>query len=161
MAISIEEYLTTVYEADHEYVDGQVLERNWGEFDHSRVQGALGALLYEHRELSGIYPLVALRIQISPTRIRVADVCAFLGKPAGQIPRDPPFICAEILSPQDRMLAMMDKVRDYLNFGVPYVWLVDPQTRKAWRCTPGAMIEVPELRTENPSMAVPLADLFD
>ena len=59
------------------------------------------------------------------------------------------------------MLAMMDKVRDYLNFGVPYVWLVDPQTRKAWRCTPGAMIEVPELRTENPSMAVPLADLFD
>jgi Uma2 family endonuclease len=50
---------------------------------------------------------------------------------------------------------------DYLNFGVPYVWLIDPESRKAFRCTPGATVEVTELRTENPTMVVPLAALFD
>jgi len=51
-------------------------------------------------------------------------------------------------------------VADYLQFGVRYVWMVDPKTRKAWRCTPGAMIEAQELRTENPAMVVPLEELF-
>jgi Uma2 family endonuclease len=50
---------------------------------------------------------------------------------------------------------------DYLNFGVPYVWLIDPESRKAWRCTPGAMLEVSELRTESPTMVVPLEALFE
>jgi Uma2 family endonuclease len=55
---------------------------------------------------------------------------------------------------------MNERVADYLQFGVPYVWIVDPKTRKAWRCTPGAMVEVRELRTGNPAMVVPLEDLF-
>jgi hypothetical protein len=41
------------------------------------------------------------------------------------------------------------------------VWILDPKTRKAFRCTPGAMVEVTELRTENPAMVVPLEALFD
>jgi Uma2 family endonuclease len=160
-AVTIQEYRSTVYEADCEYVDGEVLERNWGESDHSRLQTSVGAAFYNRRKEWGICALFALRIQVSPTRIRVPDVCVFLGQPEEQIPTIPPFICVEILSPEDRILSMFDKVADYLNFGVPYVWLLDPQTRKAWRCTPGAMLEVPELRTENPTMVVPIADLFD
>jgi len=41
------------------------------------------------------------------------------------------------------------------------VWVLDPKTRKAFRCTPGAIVEVTELRTENPAMVVPLEALFD
>jgi Uma2 family endonuclease len=161
MAVSIQEYLSTVYEADCEYVDGEVLERNWGESDHSLLQGAVGAYFYLRRKEWGICALFALRLRISATRIRVPDVCVFLGEPQEQIPSVPPFICIEVLSPEDRVLPLHDKIADYLNFGVPYVWLLDPQTRQAWRCTKGAMVEVSELRTENPTMVVPLADLFD
>jgi Uma2 family endonuclease len=160
MAIPIEEYLTTVYEADCEYVDGEVVERNWGDFAHSRLQGAVGAAFFA-REHLGVGTLIALRIRVSPTRIRVPDVCVFLGTLKQQIPERPPLLCIEVLSPEDRVLSIHEKVADYLNFGVPYIWLLDPHARKAWRCTGSGMTEVSELRTENPAMVVPIEELFD
>ena len=36
--ISVEEYLRTSYRPDCDYVDGEVQERNVGEFDHSSCQ---------------------------------------------------------------------------------------------------------------------------
>ena len=36
--ISVEEYLRTAYEPDCDYVDGEVIERNLGERDHSVLQ---------------------------------------------------------------------------------------------------------------------------
>ena len=38
IAISFDEYLRTSYEPDAEYADGQVLERNAGEYDHNLLQ---------------------------------------------------------------------------------------------------------------------------
>lgn len=160
-AVTTQEYLSTVYRPDCDFVDGEVQERNVGTFDHARLQGAVFAYFYNRRREWGICVVPEQRVQLSPTRFRVPDVCVVLGQPTGQIFRDPPFICVEILSPDDRVSRTNERLVDYLNFGVPYVWLLDPQTRKAWRCTPGAMVEVAELRTENPTMVVPLADLFE
>ena len=56
---------------------------------------------------------------------------------------------------------MCQRVEDYLVFGVPYVWILDPATRHAWRCISGGMQEVTELRTENPETLVPVCDLFE
>ena len=36
--ISLDEYLRSSYHPDCDYVDGEVQERNWGEFDHAAVQ---------------------------------------------------------------------------------------------------------------------------
>lgn len=160
-AATIEEYLSTSYRPDCDYVDGEVQERNLGEFDHARLQSAILAYFYARRKEWGICTVVEQRVQVSPTRFRVPDVCVVVGEPTSQIFREPPFVCIEILSPDDRLSRMNDRVNDYLQFGVPYVWILDPSTRKAWRCTPGAMVEVAELRTENPAMTVPLAELFD
>ena len=52
-------------------------------------------------------------------------------------------------------------MNDYLHLGVPYVFHLDPETRKAFRWTLEGMHEVAELRTENPEIVVPLAALFD
>lgn len=160
IGVSVQEYLSTSYRPDCDYVDGEVQERNVGEVDHSRLQLAIGAFFYNRRKQFGISAFTEQRVQISATRFRVPDVCVILGEPIEQILRQPPFVCIEILSPDDRVSRMNDRMLDYIQFGVPYVWLLDPQTRKAWRCTPGAMVEVDELRTENPSIVVPLADLF-
>jgi hypothetical protein len=43
--VSVEEYLPTVYETECEYADGELVERNMGESDHSGIQMALAALL--------------------------------------------------------------------------------------------------------------------
>jgi hypothetical protein len=33
--VSLDEYLSTVYDPDCEYVDGELIERNMGEIDHA------------------------------------------------------------------------------------------------------------------------------
>ena len=91
----------------------------------------------------------------------VPDVCVVLGDPTEQVLQTPPLICIEILSSGERLSDIQDRVEDYLNFGVRYVWILDPATRQTWRCTPGVTQEVTELRTENPETLVPVGDLFE
>lgn len=158
--VSVREYLSTSYRPDCDYVDGAVLERNLGEFDHARLQALLvGFFLSRERQLR-ICVVPEQRVQVAPTRFRIPDVCVVKGDPDEQIITHPPFICIEILSRDDRISEMNERVQDYLAFGVPYVWILDPKTRKAWHCTSGAMVEVSELRTENPAILVPLEELF-
>ena len=44
--VSVDEYLSTVYEHDCEYVDGVIEERDLGEFEHAYVQGLLVSLFF-------------------------------------------------------------------------------------------------------------------
>jgi Uma2 family endonuclease len=130
-----------------------VQERNWGENDHADLQSAIVVYLRLRRKEWGIYAVVEQRVQVSPTRFRVPDVCVMLGeRPKDQIFRTPPFMCIEILSPEDRLSRVQERMSDYLNFGVPYVWLFDPETRKAFRWTTDGMHEVQELRTGQPEI---------
>lgn len=159
--MSVQDYLSTAYRPDCDYVDGLVVERNLGEYDHSKLQGAVFAYFYFRRKQWGIHVVAGQRVQVSPTRFRVPDACVVVGEePKEQIFRTPPFICIEILSKDDRLSAMQERAGDFLRFGVPYVWILEPGTRKAFRCTLAGTFEVSELRTENPEIVVPLEAFF-
>ena len=161
--VSVDEYLHAAYDPDCDYVDGFVLDRNVGEKDHSKAQQEILVYLHERRNLWNIFVIQEQRVQVSPTRFRIPDVCVIVGpEPDEQIFTHPPFLCIEILSPEDRMSRMQVKIDDYLRFGVSYVWVVDPQTRKAWIYTPDVIREVRDgmLRTENPEIAVPLDEIL-
>jgi Uma2 family endonuclease len=84
-AVTIEEYLSTDYEPDCDYVDGEIQKRNLGEFDHARLQGAVFAYFYARRKEWGVCPVIEQRLQVSPTRFRVPDVCVMVGEAPGQI----------------------------------------------------------------------------
>ena len=160
--VSIQEYLSTSYDPDCEYVDGVIEERNLGENDHADLQTAIATCFRNHRKEWGVYAVVEQRVQVSPTRFRVPDVCVVAGgRPKEQIFRTPPLICIEILSPEDRLSRVQERMSDYLEFGVEHVWLLDPATRKAFRWTREGMHEVTELRTETPAIVIALADLFE
>jgi Uma2 family endonuclease len=160
--ISVQEYLSTAYSPDCDYVDGEVVERNLGEKDHSKSQGRLFAFLFERRRQWGIHVYPEQRVQVMPTRFRVPDICVIAGpEPDEQIFTSPPFICIEILSSADRWSQVQEKINDYLSFGVRYVWVIDPWLRKAFANTSGSMHEVPELRTEDPEIIVPLAAILE
>lgn len=160
--VSVHEYLTSAFSPDCDYVDGVIEERNLGERDHSRLQTAIAAYLYARRRKWGIHVFAEMRVQVSATRFRVPDVCVVAGpEPAEQIFRTPPFICIEILSPDDRIGRVQERIDDYLAFGIPYIWLLNPENRKAYRCTAEGMLEIKELRTENPAILVPLEALFE
>jgi len=52
------------------------------------------------------------------------------------------------------------KIDDCFKFGVPYVWVIDPETRRAWSYTKSGGTEILDgiLRTENPSLEIPLGE---
>lgn len=67
-----------------------------------------------------------------------------------------------VLSPEDRVGEMQERIDDYLRFGVRFVWLVDPYDRRAWIYTPDTIQRVQDglLRTANPELIVPLAEVL-
>ena len=161
--VPVEEYLRTTYDPDCEYVDGEVLERNLGERDHSDLQGELDHFFRTHRRTLKVFSFPEQRVQLSPKRFRVPDVCVYVGeKPPDQVFRTPPFICIEILSPEDRWERTQQKIDDYLKFGVPYVFVINPKDQRAWRYTQDGSTEIRDgvLRTQNPALEVPLAEIF-
>jgi len=161
--ISVNEYLASSYDPDCDYVDGEVLERNLGEYDHAKLQKKL-ILYFGNRESElDIHVVPEQRVQVSPTRFRVPEVCVVAGKePSEQIFTKPPVLCIEILSPHDTMTRMQERIDDYLNFGVPHVWLLDPRTKRAYDYTASGMYECKDgvLRMDNPKIAVPLSEIF-
>jgi len=161
--ISVEQYLRTSYRPDRDYVDGEVVERNLGELDHGWTQTAVAAYFFVRRKRWKITVVTELRVQVKPTRFRIPDICVVLCKTDEQILTKPPFLCIEILSPEDRMMRVKERVADYLEMGVPYIWVLDPKTKRAYVVTPDEgwrEVKTKVLRTENPALMVPLSEVF-
>jgi hypothetical protein len=70
--VTVQEYLAASFDPDRDYVDGELQERNLGEQPHSLTQTSLGAFLFNRRAQWGIRVLTEQRVQVSPTRFRVA-----------------------------------------------------------------------------------------
>ena len=161
--VSVDEYLHTDYSPDCDYVDGEIVERNVGEFEHANLQLEIGMYLRSSYRQSGLVVVVEQRVQVAPTRFRVPDVCVKAGGgPVEQIFHTPPLVAIEILSPEDRVTAMQKHVGDYLTFGIRYVWVIDPQERTAIVHTRTGSYQSQDLilRTENPEIVLPLPEIF-
>jgi Uma2 family endonuclease len=161
--ISVEDYLASSYEPDCDFVDGHIEERNVGELSHSIVQLRVGSYLLVQYGPMGAVVATECRIRVKPSRVRIPDICLFLGDPEERVPTKPPFICIEILSPEDRMSRVEVRINDYLAMGVPYVWVLDPETRQAFTATAAEglkEVKTGALRTENPVLELPLSEGF-
>lgn len=162
MSVTLSEYLTTSFRPDREFVDGCLLERNVGEWDHSRLQVLLSGYLGERERQRGILVALATRVRVAPNCVRVPDITVIVGLPPEiGIVTQPPFLCVEILSPNDRMAEMQERIEDYLAFGVRCVWLINPRNRWAWIHTAAGVHEVTNgvLTTTDPDIRVPLSEL--
>ncbi len=162
LAVSVEEYLHTMYRPDCDYVDGEVIERNVGEFSHSLIQRILMRILLDLERKHPIRVMPELRSRVSATRYRIPDLCVMLkSQKVEPILNSPPFLCIEILSPEDRMSRILERVKEFLAFGVPYVWVIDPESRTAYQYTPDEGRQAREhLSTTNPEITISLAEIF-
>lgn len=162
--VSVEEYLSTSYSPDREYIDGRIVERNLGERTHGRVQRRLIVYFHLRSKELGIEVIPEQRVQVSSTRFRIPDVTVVkTSQLQGEIFNNPPFLCIEILSKDDTVDYMQEKIDDYLNFGVPYVWIINQRLRKGYVATKAGMVEAESgiLTTSDPAIQVPVAELFD
>jgi Uma2 family endonuclease len=141
--ISVEEYLSTSYpDGDREYLDGLVVERNLGTPDHSALQKILIVHLGGFEKPLQIAVRPDCRTRIAETRYRVPDVLV-MKRPFRQSKRvllDAPLIIIEIVSPDDRVRATMQRFRDYQKLGVPHIIQMDPEDRTTFVFTNGGLI---------------------
>jgi Uma2 family endonuclease len=161
-AVPLSEYLTTSYRPDCDYLEGELLERNVGEWDHARLQMLLSRYLSNREKQLGILVVPEQRVQVKARRFRVPDITVLAGpRPAAGIITEPPFLCVEILSPSDRVIEMQERIGDYLDFGVRYVWLIDPKTGLTFVHTADGVLEVKNgiLSTKDPDIRVSLSEL--
>jgi Uma2 family endonuclease len=133
--VSLEEYLHTEYEPDCEYVDGVLEDRNVGQLDHGETQAAVAAFFVRLKSRMRIRVVTELRMQVSATRVRIPDVAIVQMEDREQVQQKPPLLCIEVLSPDDRPGRLAKVISDYLKFGVPVIWIIDPYNREAFVVT--------------------------
>ena len=160
--VSVEEYLHTSYKPDCDYVDGEVLERNLGELEHSGTQTEIGRYLLVRYPRLRWKVLTEQRVQVKATRFRIPDVCVLSeDAPREKIIRHPPILCIEILSPEDRLAPVTKRLNDYFQMGVPVCWIIDPIARLAWIATPGLLAEVTDGILRAGDLEMPLAEVLE
>ncbi|HWF09870.1 MAG TPA: Uma2 family endonuclease [Bryobacteraceae bacterium] len=131
--VSAEQYLRSNFEHDVEFVEGKLIQRPMPTWEHAAMQGFLIRELWAVCSTMGFFAVPEQRVQTRTRRFRVPDVCVVTAKPEGEPGRGivtlPPYFCIEILSPEDTAVETMEKVREYLQFGVEWVWVIDPVSR--------------------------------
>jgi len=122
----------------YELVDGQIRVSPAG-FRHGRICMLLATRLctfVEERRLGYVFDS-STGFRLPGGNVRLPDV-AFVAKGRladEQVPEGfgdlAPDLAVEVLSPSDRSRDILDKVGEYLQAGVPLVWVIDPTRRTA------------------------------
>jgi Uma2 family endonuclease len=161
--VSIQEYLATAYRPDRDYLDGELLERNLGELEHSLLQTAVATWFWARREAWKVLPLVEQRLQVAQVRFRVPDIAISRSEqPREAVITIPPLLVIEVLSKDDSLRSMRERVDDYLGFGVRHVWILDPASKRAYVCTSTAFQEPErgELEIPGTNIRLVLSEIF-
>ncbi len=128
--ITAEQYLRMTFEHDAEFVHGEIVERAMPDYIHGRLEFLIslvfGRLIQSHR----LYPCLEVRMKLAPDVYLIPDVAVFAEPPLQPVPDTPPLIAIEILSKDDRHSDLMQKLEEYLAWGVANIWVVDPITKR-------------------------------
>jgi Uma2 family endonuclease len=159
--ITLEQYLKTAYEPDAEYVDGEIEERNVGEYDHNAVQKAILLWFARHEKEWGIPAIHEQRTRLSLTKVRIPDVSIFSRSlPVEQVFTRPQLVAIEVLSPEDRQSKMQERIDDYRAFRIPNIWIIDPAKRIGWDCSDGNWTRCGQFSAVGTAIVLDLGALF-
>jgi Uma2 family endonuclease len=131
LQVSPGEYLSTSFEGtDREYVRGEIVERSMPVYVHGKLQGKLSHRFWQLPDSLQLFPCSETRMRLAPDLYRIPDVAVFAGEePTEPVPSHPPLVAIEIISPDDRYSELVEKLAEYGKWGVPNIWVVDPDRR--------------------------------
>ena len=162
--LSLEDYLDTSYSPDREYRDGALVERNVGDQAHAGLQAALTIYIGRRRKQWNVKVYTELRVRVREKWYPIPDVCIYsLPDFEERYPSHPPLLWIEILSYDDRMVDVWNKANELVALGVPYVWIIEPNTLESQlRTSSGAEILADKtLRIPNSEIVIPLVDVME
>jgi Uma2 family endonuclease len=159
--VSVEEYLSTNYKPNCEYVDGVLHPKPMGTRKHGKLQIWLGQLINER--FPDFEAGSEVTVQIRTGKYLIPDLivqrCDFIQDP---YPTVPVHLCIEILSPGDRMSEVCAKCEEYHAWGVESTWMLDPEEQRAWEYRKGHRpVEIPltgSLTADG--ISISMADVF-
>jgi Uma2 family endonuclease len=131
---------------------------------HSRARTAIGSWLISREPR--LYGLFSPSLRVGQSSIRIPDLALYELLPPdddNDFFNEPPWLCVEITSPEDKMIAMLDRMDDYLKFGVPNIWIIDPEKHRGWRITQEGWLGANDriMRTADGRIAMPLSDVLE
>jgi len=160
--VPVEEYLRMSFEGpDPEYLDGELVERNLGGNSHSSTQANLIGFLQSLRKKHRMHVRPEIHMRLAPMRIRVADLAVFLEKPSEEIPSSPPHVVVEIVSPGDRYVEILEKLKEYRAWGIRSIWLLDPASESFSVYDDAGLREVPALELPEFELTIQKSDVFE
>lgn len=131
--VPLETYLHTSYDPDCDWIDGELRERNAGQFEHSNLQAELIAYFRARREQWRVRALPEQRVRVEPRKYRIPDIAVIrLDEERSPILTNPPVVVIEIMSPDDTAADLQDRCLDYVHMGVQHVWVFDPFKQRMW-----------------------------
>ena len=139
--LTAEEFMAVdLGEGTFELVRGEIVEMPPAMPKHGLVCGSAFFLLESYGRQSGLgYALSndsAVVTERNPDTVRGADVSFYANARwprahvGDQLPPVPPDVAVEVVSPGDRLAKIVKKVSEYLEVGVPLVWVVYPNRRQ-------------------------------
>ncbi|MFN7936901.1 MAG: Uma2 family endonuclease [Bryobacteraceae bacterium] len=160
-ALTEEAYLRTSFpDLDREFRDGAVVERSLPDWFHSRTQIRLVRFFGDKEQSLNIQAAPELRVKLRTGRHAIPDVSIFWpAEPAGSVPDRLPLIAVEIISPDDRIADVMEKLREYTAAGIAHVWLLDPRNRRLYLYR-GGLREVEAYSVPELNLTAAGTDLF-
>jgi len=90
----------------------------------------------------------------------IPDVAVFQGAKPASVPDTPPLIAIEILSPDDHLQKVGEKLEEYRAWGVPHTWAVDPVAQRFYS-NDERLTEVDELLLPELGISLRKSDIFD
>lgn len=160
--VPVEEYLRTSYRPDCDYIDGEVIERNLGEYEHGRTQSNISFWLRGREKNWKVRAVVEVRLRITASRFRIPDLMLIdASAPREPVVTTPPKLCIEILSPCDTLNSTWERTKDYFSISVPFCWIIDPAARRGWIATPAGLVEAEDGIMRANEIEMPLAEVFD
>lgn len=160
--VPVGEYLSRTYRPDCDYIEGEVRERNMGEQPHGRLQFRIGSWLFAREKRWRIRGVSEVRLQVRADRFRIPDLMILdADDPTDPIVTKPPRLCIEILSKDDRVSEIRERVNDYFAMGVPVCWIVDPVKKYGFIATPGHFDEATDGILRAGEIEMPLAEVFE
>lgn len=159
-----------------ELIDGRIVPMTPTGGEHGMAELSFGEALRTFARAHGLGRVlvgeVGIFTQRNPDRVRAADVLFISnarysrwGNVRGFLDVAPDLI-VEILSPTDRSMDTMQKLREYFAIGVRLVWVADPEARIVYAYR--SLTDVREFREGGdltgddvlPGFSVPVAELF-
>ncbi len=137
--MTADEFATMQFDQPVELVRGEVVELNRPGMLHGVVCLNVAAKLHAWAKETDFGPVIGndsgVITATDPDTVRGPDVYVIRQSRlvSGELSRGwlsvPPDLVVEVLSPSDRWSEVHLKIAEYLSFGVPLVWVVDPDQR--------------------------------